>query len=164
MTKKINKGVELLILLLILFSLIGCSTGDVGLIASSPDEIAIKAIADNVKTAIENKDVEMFMNNISLDYSDSKGRTYDSIYIMAQSMVDEIENAEDMADSYGAYLIVNTSTANLIINESSANSDFTITVKAKFSFITVYNYSMDFEVIYQKEESDWKVISMLEKS
>jgi len=164
MAKRINKGIELVFLLLILFSLIGCSTVDMGLITSDSDEIAIKAIEDNVKTAIENKDVDMFMSNISLNYSDSKGGTYNSIYAMVQSMVDEIENAEDMAGSYGVNLTVNTSISNLLITSPTASSDLKITVNAKFLFITVYSYSMDFEVIYQKENDGWKVISMIEKS
>ena len=164
MSKRINKGIELIFLLLILFSLIGCSTGDMGLIASNSDEIAIMAIEDNVKTAIENKDVDMFMSNISLNYSDSKGGTYDSIYAMAQNMVDEIENAENMASSYGVNLTVNTSISNLLITSPTASSDFKITVSAKFLIVTVYSYSMDFEVIFQKEDNGWKIISMLEKS
>ena len=164
MTKRINKGIELLLLLLILFSLIGCSTVDMGLITSDLDEIAIKAIEDNIKTAIENKDVDVFMESISLDYSDNKGGTYDNIYAMAQSMVNEIENAEDMAGSYGVNLTVSTSMSNLSITSPTASSDFKITVNAKFLFITVYSYSMDFEVIYQKEDDGWKIISMLEKS
>jgi len=161
MSKRINKGIELIFLLLILFSLIGCSTGDMGLIASNSDEIAIMAIEDNVKTAIENKDVDMFMSNISLNYSDSKGGTYDSIYAMAQNMVDEIENAENMASSYGVNLTVNTSISNLLITSPTASSDFKITVSAKFLIVTVYSYSMDFEVIFQKEDDGWKIISML---
>ena len=90
MSKRINKGVELLILLLVLFSLIGCSTVNLGLITSDSDDVAIQAIADKAKVAIENKDVSMFMSIISQDYSDIYGGTYDSIYTMAQNMVDEI--------------------------------------------------------------------------
>jgi hypothetical protein len=164
MSKRINKGLELIFLLFILFSLIGCSTADMGLMTSDSDETVIKAIEDNIKTAIENKDVDMFMSNISLNYSDSKGGTYDSIYAMAQNMVDEIENAENMAGSYGVNLSVNTLISNLIIVDSIASSDFKITVSAKFLFLTVYSYSMDFEVIFQKEDNGWKIISMLEKS
>ncbi len=39
-----------------------------------------------------------------------------------------------------------------------------ITVNAKLLFITVYSYSMDFEVNFQKEGTDWKIISMVENS
>lgn len=164
MVTKINKVVKLLFLLLVLFSLIGCSSGNAGLVTTDSDDLEIQAIADSIKTAIENKDVDMFMSNISLDYSDSEGGTYESIHAMAQDMVSEIEAAEEMAGSYGVNLVVNTSISNLIIIDYMANSDFTITVNAKLLFITVYSYSMDFEVNFQKEETGWKIISMLEKS
>lgn len=164
MAIKINKGVKLLFLLLVLFSLIGCSAGNTGLITTDLDNLEIQAIADSIKTAIENKDVDMFMSNISLDYSDSYGGTYDTIYAMAQEMVDEIEAAEDMASTYGVNLTVNTSISNLIIVNTIANSDLKITINAKFLFLTVYSYSMDFEVNFQKEDTGWKIISMLEKS
>ena len=83
---------------------------------------------------------------------------------MAQDMVDEIEAAEDMASTYGVNLTVNTSISNLIIVDSIANSDLKITVNAKVLFLTVYSYSMDFEVSFQKEDTGWKIISMLEKT
>ena len=164
MAIKINKGVKLLFLLLVPFLLIGCSAGNIGTIDADIDELEIQAIADSIKTAIENKDVDMFMSNISLDYSDSEGGTYESIHTMAQDMVSEIEAAEDMAGSYGVNLTVNTSISNLIIVDSIANSDLKITINAKFLFVTVYSYSMDFEVNFQKEDTGWKIISMLEKS
>jgi hypothetical protein len=164
MATKINKGAKLLFLLLVLFSFIGCSSGNIGTLTNDLDELEIQAIADSIKTAIENKDVDMFMSNISLNYSDSYGGTYDTIYAMAQDMVDEIEAAEDMASTYGVNLTVNTSISNLIIVDSIANSDLKITVNAKVLFITVYSYSMDFEVNFQKEDTGWKIISILEKS
>ena len=164
MATKINKGAKSLFLLLVLFLLIGCSAENIGLVTTDSDDLEIQAIADSIKTAIENKDIDMFMSNISLDYSDSYGGTYDTIYTMAQDMVDEIEAAEDMAGSYGVNLTVTTSISNLIIADTIAYSDLKITVNAKFLFITVYSYSMDFEVIFQKENSGWKIISMLEKN
>ncbi len=164
MATKIKEGLKLSFLLLILFLLIGCSAGNLSTATTDIDELEIQAIADSIKTAIENKDVDMFMSNISLDYSDSYGGTYDTIYAMAQDMINEIEAAEDMASTYGANLTVNTSISNLIIVDPIANSDFKITVNAKVLFITVYSYSMDFEVNFQKEDTGWKIISMLEKS
>jgi len=161
---KINKVVKLLFLLLMLFSLIGCSSGNIGLVTTDSDDLEIQAIADSIKTAIENKDVDMFMSNISLDYSDSEGGTYESIHTMAQDMVNEIEAAEDMAGSYGVNLSVNVSISNLIIVDTIAYSDLNITINAKFLFLTVYSYSMDFEVTFQKEDTGWKIISMIEKS
>jgi len=163
MTTKINKVVKLLFLLLVLFLLIGCSVGNLSTVTTDIDELEIQTIADSIKTAIENKDVDMFMSNISLDYSDSYGGTYDTIYAMAQDMVDEIALAEDMAASYGVNLTVNTLISNLIIADTIAYSDLKITINAKLLFITVYSYSMDFEVNFQKEDTGWKIISMLEK-
>ena len=164
MATKINKGAKSLFLLLVLFLLIGCSAGNIGIVTNDSDDIAIQAIADSIKTAIENKDVDMFMSNISLDYSDSYGGTYDTIYTMAQDMVAEIEVAEDMASTYGVNLTVNTSISNLIIVDTIAYSDLEITVNAKLLFLTVYSYTMDFEVVFQKEDTGWKIISMLDKS
>lgn len=164
MATKLNKGLKLLFLLFVLFSLIGCSVGNIGLVTTDLDNLEIQAIADSIKTAIENKDVDMFMSNISLDYSDSEGGTYESIHTVAQEMVDEIEAAEEMAGSYGVNLSVNVVISNLIIVDTIASSDLKITINAKFLFITVYSYSMDFEVNFQKEGIGWKIISMLEKS
>ena len=141
-----------------LFLLVGCAGGGI----TDPDEIKIKAIADSIKTAMKNKDVDMFMRNISLDYADPTGGTYDSMYTWAQSMVSEIETAEATAGSYGANLVFNTSISNLIIIDTMANSDLKLTISAKVLFIIVYTYDRNFEVIYQKEGDDWKIISMVE--
>jgi hypothetical protein len=160
MVIKMKNGVKLLFLLLVIFLLVGCA----GVGITDPDEIKIHAIAGSIKTAIENKDVDMFMNDISLDYDDSEGGTYESIHTMAQDMISEIEAAEETASSYGANLVVDTSISNLIVLDSTANSDLKISVKAKVLFFTVYTYNVNFEVIYQKEGDDWKIISMVEKS
>ena len=151
----IKRGANLGILLLVLFLLVGCT----GVGPTDPDEILIHAIADSIKTAIEDKDVDMFMTNVSLDYSDSAGGTYDSIYVMAQNIVSEIEAAES---SYGVNLTINSSISNLIVMDSTANSDLKLTISAKFLFITVYSDDRTFEVIYQKEDTSWKIISMVE--
>ena len=111
---------------------------------------------------MKNKDVDMFMRNISLDYADPTGGTYDSMYTWAQSMVSEIETAEATASSYGANLVFNTSISNLIIIDTMANSNLKLTISAKVLFIIVYTYDRNFEVIYQKEGDDWKIISMVE--
>lgn len=154
----IRQGANLGVLLLVLFLLVGCA----GVGITDPDEIKIHAIADSIKTAIETKNVNMLMSNISLDYDDSEGGTYDSIYAMAQNMISEIEAAEEMAGSYGVNLVVNTSISNLTIVGTVANSDLKLTISAKFLFITVYSDDRTFEVIYQKEGTTWKIISMVE--
>ena len=157
----IKRGAELGVLLLVILLLVGCAGG--GIVTADPDESAIYAIADSIKTAIETKNVNMFMNNISLNYSDSAGGTYNSIYAMAQSMISEIEAAEEMAGSYGANLTVGTSISNLFVLNSTANSDLKITISAKVLFFTVYSEDRTFETIFQKEGTSWKIISMVEK-
>ena len=154
----IKRGANLGVLLLVLFLFVGCAGGGI----TDPDEIGIHAIADSIKTAIETKNVNMFMSNISLDYADSTGGTYDSMYTWAQSMVSEIETAEATASSYGANLTINTSISNLIIVDTTANSDLKLTISAKVFLFTVYSEDKNFEVIYQKEGDDWKIISMVE--
>lgn len=156
----IKRGANLGVLLLVLFLFVGCAGG--GIVTTDPDELAIHAIADSIKTAIETKNVNMFMSNISLNYSDTEGGTYNSINTMAQSMINEIEAAEETAGSSGATLVVTTSISNLIIVDSTANSDLKITISAKVLFFTVYREDITFEVIYQKEGTSWKIISLTE--
>ena len=154
----IKRVAKLGVLLLVLFLLVGCAGGG----PTDPDEIMILTIADSIKTAMENKDVNMFMTNISLDYSDSAGGTYESIRTMAQSMVSQIETAEEMAGSYGVNLTINSSISNLVIVGSTANSDLKITISAKVLFLTVYREDRTFETIFQKDDTSWKITSMME--
>jgi len=164
MSIKLNGFIKIVIIITCVFLLAGCSAGNFDTVLTDSDEVMIKAIADNIKSAIENKDVDMFMNNISLDYSDSKGRTYESIYAMAQDIVDEIEAAEELAVSYGVNLTIGSSITDLIIIGSEASSDLKITVDAKLLFVTVYSYEIAFDVVYQKENGEWKIISVLEQT
>lgn len=157
----IKRGANLGVLLLVLFLFVGCAGGGIGP-TSDPDELAIHAIADSIKTAIETKNVNLFMGNISLNYSDTEGGTYNSIQTMVQSMISKIEEAQETATSSGANLVITTSILNLIIVDSTANSDLKITISAKVLFFTVYSEDMTFEVIYQKEGTSWKIISMVE--
>lgn len=150
----IKRGANLGILVLVLFLLVGCAGGGI----TDPDEIKIHAIADSIKTAIETKNVNMFMGNISLNYSDSEGGTYESIRTMAQNMISEIEAAEG---SYGVNLTINSSISNLIIVDSTANSDLVITFSVVI-LVPVYSEDTTFETIFQKEGNDWKIISMME--
>ncbi len=152
----IKRGANLGILLLVLFLLVGCAG------ITDPDEIKIHAIADSIKTAIENKDVDMFMTNISLNYSDTEGGTYESIRTMAQNMVSEIEAAEEMAGSYGVNLTINSSILNLIVIGSTANSDLKITFSVVI-IVPVYSEDITFETIFQKVDTSWKITSMMEK-
>jgi len=161
---KLNRFIKTVITITCLFLLAGCSAVNLNTVPTDSDEEMIKAMADNIKSAIENKDVGMFMANISLDYSDSMDRTYNSIYTMAQDIVDEIEAAEELAVSYGANLSINSSVTDLIIVGSEASSNLKITVDVKLLFVTVYSYDIAFEVVYHKENGEWKIISVLEQT
>ena len=154
----------MVIIIVCILLLTGCSAVNLGTVLTDSDEVMIKAIADNIKSAIENKDVEMFMDNISLDYSDSMGRTYNSIYGMAQDIVGEIETAEKLAETYGVNLSIDTSITDLVIVGSEASSNFKITVDSKLLFVTVYSYEIAFEVVYQKENGEWEIISVIEQT
>ena len=161
MSIKLNRFTKIISMIILVSLLVGCSAVNLDMVLTDSDEVMIKAIADNIKSAIENKDIESFMENISLNYSDSEGRTYSSIYGMAQDIVDQIEDAEELAISYGATVKIDTSLADLVIAGSEASSNFVITVDIKLLFVTVYSYEIAFEVIYQKEEGEWKIISVL---
>ncbi|MBA7552154.1 hypothetical protein ES705_44708 [subsurface metagenome] len=150
----IKRGANLGILLLVLFLLVGCAGGG----STDPDEIMIHAIADSIKTAIEDKDVDMFMTNVSLDYSDSAGGTYESIRTMAQNMISQLEAVES---SYGVNLTINTSISNLVVVDSTANSDLKITFSVVI-IIPVYSEDRTFETIFQKVDTSWKITSMIE--
>jgi len=104
------------------------------------------------------------MSNISLNYSDSYGGTYENIYIMLQGMVDEIDSAEELSASYGVNLTVDTVISNLIIADTIAYLDLKINIIAKLLFLTVYSYDINFEIIFEKESAGWKIISMVEHS
>ena len=49
-----------------------------GCLFSSTDETKIEQIGKNIENAIEEKDVDLFMENISYNYSDSNGGTYNN--------------------------------------------------------------------------------------
>ena len=159
-----NRFAKIIVMVILISLLVGCSAVKLDVVLTDSDEVMIKAIADNIKSAIENKDIESFMENISLNYSDSEGRTYSSIYGMAQDIVNQIEDAEELAVSYGATVKIDTSLADLVIAGSEANSSFIITLDVKLLFVTVYSYEIAFEVAYQKEEGEWKIISVLGQS
>ena len=86
---KVKIGILIISLFLIL-SLAGC-------IGSSTDEVKIMQIAENIEEAIEEKDVDLFMENISYNYSDNEGGTYDNhINNLPEEIFLQIEDAEDL--------------------------------------------------------------------
>jgi len=154
----------LIISLLVIFSLVGC-------IGSSTDKAKIIQIAKNLEEAIEKKDVDLFMENVSYDYSDSNGGTYDNyINDLPEELFSKIEDAEDLIDPFFLFKIdvkVTIPESDLVIADiyASGKMEITISLKACVAWVlctTLYNETIEYDVDFQKEEEDWKIISLIE--
>jgi len=81
----------------------------VGCVTSSSDKAKIKQIGKNIENAIEDKDVDLFMENVSFDYSDPGGGTYDNhINNLPEDIISQMELAESFADSVSGLLKIST--------------------------------------------------------
>jgi len=162
----IVKVLIMIIGLIIILILTGCIT-------SSTDKTKIKQIGKNVEKAIEEKDVDLFMENISYDYSDSNGGTYDNhINNLPENIISEIEEAEELIDSFSYFLeiIVDVSIPDdeLVFADIYASGKMKIDISLKACILwnllctTLYTENMEYNVDFQKEGDDWKIISMME--
>lgn len=142
-----------------------------GCLLSSTDETEIEQIAKNIENAIEDKDVDLFMENISFDYSDSNGGTYDNhINNLPENIISQMELAEDLIGSIpGLKIVVDVSIPenDLIIAETYATGkmEINISLKACVAWVvctTLYNESIEYNVDFIKENDDWKIISLTE--
>ncbi len=154
----------LTISLFLILSLAGC-------IGSSTDEVKIMQIAEIIEEAIEKKDVDIFMENVSYDYSDSNGGTYDNhINDLPEELFSKIEDAEDLIDPFFLFKIdvkVTIPESDLVIADvyASGKMEITISLKACVAWVlctTLYNENIEYDVDFQKEEEDWKIISLTE--
>jgi len=145
-------------------SLIGC-------IGSSTDEAQITQIAENIEKAIEKKDVDLFMENISYNYSDSNGGTYDNhINGLAEDIFLKIEDAEDLVDIFSIFKIepkVTIPENDLVLTDIYASGKMEINISLKACLLwylckIIYNEKIEYKVDFQKEDDDWKIISMEE--
>jgi len=69
--KNSKKIFTIIVGIFLLLFLVGCKS-------AGTDEAQIKQIAKNIEEAIKEKDVDLFMENISYNYSDTEGGTYDN--------------------------------------------------------------------------------------
>ena len=154
----------LTISLFLILSLAGC-------IGSSTDEVKIMQIAEIIEEAIEKKDVDIFMENVSYDYSDSNGGTYDNhINDLSEELFSKIEDAEDLIDPFFLFKIdvkVTIPESDLVIADiyASGKMEITISLKTCIAWVlctTLYNETIEYDVDFQKEEEDWKIISLTE--
>ena len=154
----------LIIVLFITLLLAGC-------INSSIDETQIKQIAKNVEKAIEKKDVDLFMENISYNYSDTEGGTYDNhINNLPEEIFSKIEDAEDLVDIFSMFKIeqkVTIPESDIIVTDIYATGKMEIKISLKGCIFWVictdlYNEITEYNVDFIKEDDDWKIISLVE--
>ena len=142
-----------------------------GCLTSSTDETQIKQIAKNIEKAIEKKDVDLFMENISYNYSDTNGGTYDNhINGLPEEIFSKIEEAEDLADILSIFKIepkVTIPESDLVLADIYASGKMTIKISLKVCVVWVictdlYNEKIEYDVDFQKEDDKWKIIFLSE--
>ena len=155
--------------LFLLLTLAGC-------LFSSTDATKIEQIGKNIEKAIEEKDVDLFMENVSYDYSDLDGGTYDNhIDNLPEGIISQMELAESFANSVSGLLKIATdiSISDLVVAEQYASgkmkTEFSLKVCVLWSSICLpipgvnaeesRNYNVDF---IKEDDDDWKIISLTE--
>jgi len=142
-----------------------------GCINSPTDEILIMQIAENIEKAIEKKDVDLFMENFSFDYSDSNEGTYDNhINDLPEEIFSKIEEAEDLVDIFSMFKIepkVSIPEKDIVLTDiyASGKMEIIISLKACIAWVfctILYNETIECNVDFIKENEDWKIISMTE--
>jgi len=110
------------------------------------------------------------MQNISYNYSDSDGNDFSSVDSIAEELISQVEEIEDLAaDSLFKDVAVDVSINNLVLAELYANGEMEIKISLKyFNYIPIFwpndNYPkiILFEVDFQKNGYEWELISMEE--
>ena len=154
----------LTISLFLLLSFAGC-------IGSSTDKAQIGQIAENIEESIKETDVDLFMENISYNYSDTEGGTYDNnINSLPEEIFSKIEDAENLIDAFSILKIeikVTIPESDLLITDiyASGKMEIKISLEACIFWVVctdLYNENIEYDVDFQKEDDDWKIISMIE--
>jgi len=154
----------LTISLFLILSLAGC-------IGSSTDEAQIGQIAEDIEDAIKEEDVDLFMESISYNYSDTEGGTYDNhVNNLPEEIFSKIDDAEDLVDFFSILKIeikVTIPESDLVITDIYASGKLNIKIYLKACILwtlctTLYNENIEYDVDFQKEDGDWQIISMIE--
>jgi len=163
----IKSKIKILIILSTLFLFLLLA----GCIGSSTDEIQIMQISENIEEAIEEKDVDLFMENISYNYSDPNGGTYDNhINNLPEEIFSQIEDAEDLVDAFSILKIevkVTIPESDLVLTDIYASGKMNIKISLKACILwilctTLYNENIEYNVDFIKEDDDWKIIFLEE--
>ena len=163
---------KILAMIISIFLLLSLLTGCIG---SSTDETQITQIADNIEKAIIKKDVDLFMENISYNYSDTEGGTYDNhINNFPENIISQVELAEAFANSVSGLLEITTdiSITDIVMAEQYASGKmktaFSLKVCVLWGSICMPIPGVDaeeleeYDVDFIKEDDDWKIISLME--
>lgn len=147
-----------------------------GCLGISTDETQIKQIAKNIEKAIEKKDIDLFMENISYNYSDEDGGTYDNhINGLPEDIISQIELADSLASSVydNLKVVTDVTISNLtVVEEQYASGKMEIEFSLKICLVDgffcapvpwvdaeeITEYAVDFI----KEDDNWKIILLEE--
>lgn len=163
----INKP-KILTVIISIFLLLSLLTGCLG---SSTDQTKIMKIAKNIEEAIKEKDVDLFMENISYNYSDSNGGTYDNhINGFPEGIFSKIEEAEDLVNFFSIFKIeqkVTIPESDIVVTDVYATGKMEIKISLQGCILWVictdlYNENINYHVDFIKEDGDWKIISLEE--
>jgi len=162
--KNIKKIMVLIAGLIVVCLLVGCLGDD-------SDKIKINEISKNIEEALKEKDVALFMENISANYSDQDGGTYDNhMNNLPEEIFSKMEDAEDLVDFWGIFNIkpkVTIPESDLVLADIYASGKMTIEIILEGCIAWVicpdlYNENIEYNVDFQKEDDDWKIISLVE--
>lgn len=166
--KNRTKLPTIIISLCLVLPLAGCSIWES--ITSATDNAKILQIGENIGIALQQKDVGLFMQNISYNYSDSDGNNFSTIDSIAEELIHQVEEIEDLAvESEIKDVVVDVSINNLVLAELYANGEMEIKISIKyFNYIPIFWPNDNspkiilFEVNFQKNGYEWELISMEE--
>ena len=159
---------KILVTIISIFLLSSLLTGCIG---SSTDETQIIQIAKNIEKAIEKKNVNLFMENISYNYSDTEGGTYDNhINNLPEEIFSKIKDAEDLVDIFSMFKIeqkVTIPESDIVVTDIYATGKMEIKISLEGCIFWVictdlYNENINYNVNFIKEDDDWKIISLEE--
>lgn len=162
--KNSKKIMVLTIGLIVIFLLVGCW-------GNHSDKIKINEISKNIEEALKEKDVDLFMENISANYSDTNGGTYDNhMNNLPEEMFSKMEDAEDLVDFFSIFKIkpkVTIPESDLVLADIYASGKMTIKISLKACILwtlctTLYNENIEYNVDFIKENDEWKIISLVE--
>ena len=156
------------IAIFLILVLAGCNIW--GIVSTAADKAKILQIGKNIEIALQQKDVSLFMQNISYNYSDTDGHTFSTVDSIAEELISQVEEIEELADSAIKDVVVGVSVKNLVLAELYANCEMEIEISVKYfnvipPFWPTDNYPkiILFDVDFQKNGSEWEIISMEEK-